>query len=119
MSFMLAWFRLKSDSLWPAVLFHASHNVFFPIVFDNLTRNTGHTLMYTTVFGAFPACTTGLFALYFWSRREEIGQASNNARARLSSIAPVAPARAKHAQPTVPPQLEIQKAFVSSVRPLR
>ena len=78
MSFMLAWLRLKSDSLWPAVLFHASHNVFFPIVFDNLTRNTGHTLMYTTVFGAAPACTSALFALYFWTRRKEIEQAPNN-----------------------------------------
>jgi len=78
MSFMLAWFRLKSDSLWPAVLFHASHNVFLPIVFDNLTRNTGHTLLYTTAFGAAPACTSALFALYFWTRREEVEQGLNN-----------------------------------------
>ena len=78
MSFMLAWLRLKSASLWPAVLFHASHNVFLPIVFDNLTRNTGHTLLYTTVFGAAPACTSALFALYFWTRRKEIEQAPNN-----------------------------------------
>ena len=77
MSFMLVWFSLKSESLWPAVLFHASHNVFFPIVFDNLTRNTGHTLMYTTVFGAAPACTSALFAFYFWTRREEVEQAPN------------------------------------------
>jgi len=77
MSFILAWFSLKSESLWPAVLFHASHNVFFPVVFDNLTWNTGHTLMYTTVFGAAPACTSALFALYFWSRRGEVEQAFN------------------------------------------
>jgi membrane protease YdiL (CAAX protease family) len=78
MSFMLAWFRLKSDSLWPAVLFHGSHNVFLPIVFDNLTRNTGHTLLYTSVFGAVPASTSALFALYLWTRREELdwGRAS-------------------------------------------
>jgi len=82
MSFMLAWFRLKSESLWPAVLFHASHNVFLPIVFDNLTRNTGHTLLYTTVFGAVPACTSALFALYFWIRREEV-----DLRGAASSIA--------------------------------
>jgi membrane protease YdiL (CAAX protease family) len=85
MSFMLAWFRLKSDSLWPAALFHASHNVFLPIVFDNLTRDTGHTLLYTTVFGAAPACTSALFALYFWTRREEVdlgGVASGRADER-------------------------------------
>jgi uncharacterized protein len=77
MSFMLAWFRLKSDSLWPAALFHASHNVFLPIVFDNLIRNTGHTLLYTTAFGAAPVCTSALFALYFWTRREEVEQGFN------------------------------------------
>lgn len=27
LSFVLAWLRLKSDSLWPAALLHASHNV--------------------------------------------------------------------------------------------
>jgi membrane protease YdiL (CAAX protease family) len=78
MSFMLAWLRLKSGSLWPAVLFHASHNVFLPVVFDDLIRNTGHTLLYTTVFGAAPACTSALFALYFWTRRKEVEQAIIN-----------------------------------------
>jgi uncharacterized protein len=29
-SFILAWLRLKSDSVWPAALFHASHNLFVP-----------------------------------------------------------------------------------------
>jgi uncharacterized protein len=86
MSFMLTWFRLKCDSLWPAVLFHASHNVFVPIVFDNLTRNLGSTLLYTTVFGAAPACTTAMFALYFWVRRKELqqtpGELSANSKQR-------------------------------------
>ena len=54
LSFVLAWLRLKSDSLWPAALLHASHNVFVPCVFDNLIRNTGSTFWYTTQFGAGP-----------------------------------------------------------------
>lgn len=73
-SFILAWLRLKSDSLWPAALLHASHNLFIPIIFDNLTQNTGPTLWYTTVFGAALASTTAVFALYFWKRRTEIQQ---------------------------------------------
>ncbi len=77
MSFGLAWFRLKYDSVWPAVLLHASHNVFLPIVFDSLTRNTGRTLLYTTAFGAAPACTSALFAFYFWTRREEVERVPN------------------------------------------
>jgi membrane protease YdiL (CAAX protease family) len=71
-SFILAWLRLKSDSLWPAALLHASHNLFVPIIFDNVTRNTGTTLWYTTVFGAALAATSTVFAFYFWMRRTEI-----------------------------------------------
>ena len=68
LSFILAWLRLQSDSLWPAALLHASHNVFVPIVFDNLIRNIGPTLWYTTVFGAALPVTSALFAFYFWTR---------------------------------------------------
>ena len=63
--FVLAWLRLKSDSLWPAALLHASHNVFVPCVFDNLIRNTGSTFWYTTQFGAGLAITSAMFAIYF------------------------------------------------------
>jgi len=72
LSFMLAWLRVKSDSLWPAALLHASHNVFVPCVFDNLIRNTGSTLWYTTEFGASLALTSAIFAAYFWIRRGEV-----------------------------------------------
>ncbi len=71
-SLMLAWLRLKSDSVWPAAVFHASHNLFVPGIFDNLIRNTGSTLWYTTEFGAALAATSAVFALYFWTRRTEI-----------------------------------------------
>ena len=70
--FMLAWLTLRSDSLWPAALFHACHNLFVPIIFDNLVRNTGPTLWYTTQFGAGLATTSSAFALYFWTRRREV-----------------------------------------------
>jgi len=71
-SVILAWLRLKSDSLWPAAVFHASHNVFVPCIFDNLVLNTGSTLWYTTEFGVALAITCIPFAVYFWSRRREV-----------------------------------------------
>lgn len=74
LSFILAWLRLKSESVWPAALLHASHNLFVPGVFDNLTRDTGSTLWYTTEFGAALAVTGAILALYFWTRRSEIQQ---------------------------------------------
>jgi hypothetical protein len=69
---MLAWMRMKSGSIWPAALLHASHDLFIPVVFDNLARNTGSTLWYTTQFGAAVAGTSAVFAVYFWLRRSEV-----------------------------------------------
>ena len=71
-SFIFAWLRLKSRSLWPAAILHASHNLFVQTVFDNLMRDTGNTLWYTTEFGAARAVVTAGFAAYFWSRRAEV-----------------------------------------------
>ncbi|MGI8746267.1 MAG: hypothetical protein ACR2NN_27550 [Bryobacteraceae bacterium] len=34
---MAAWLRLRSGSLWPAAILHASHNLFIQSVFDPLT----------------------------------------------------------------------------------
>jgi membrane protease YdiL (CAAX protease family) len=73
-SFLFAWLRLRSGSLWPAVVLHASHNVFIQIVFDNLMRDTGKTRWYTTEFGAALAITASVFAVYLWTRRGEIEQ---------------------------------------------
>jgi uncharacterized protein len=36
-SFLSAWLRLKSGSIWPAVFLHASHNLFMQSVFTPLT----------------------------------------------------------------------------------
>jgi membrane protease YdiL (CAAX protease family) len=73
-SFVFAWLRLKSGSLWTAALLHASHNLFVQAIFDNLMRNTGRTLWYTTEFGAALALTSVAFAVYFWVRRAEVEQ---------------------------------------------
>jgi membrane protease YdiL (CAAX protease family) len=86
-SFVFAWLRLKSASLWPATVLHASHNLFVQTVFDNLMRNTGKTLWYTTEFGAALAVVSAGFAVYFWRRRWEVethqgigGSEARNAR---------------------------------------
>lgn len=73
-SFIFAWARLKSGSLWPAALLHASHNLFVQRVFDPLMRDTGRTLWYTTEFGIGLAITSVAFAIYFWTRRGELTQ---------------------------------------------
>ena len=67
--FVFAWLRLKSGSLWPAALLHASHNLFVQGIFDDLMRDTGRTRWYTTEFGVALALTSAALAVYFWTRR--------------------------------------------------
>jgi hypothetical protein len=70
-SFAFAWLRLRLGSLWTAAVLHASHNLFIQTV-DNMMRNTGKTLWYTTEFGAALAAVNVAFAVYFWTRRGEV-----------------------------------------------
>ncbi|MBV9883283.1 MAG: CPBP family intramembrane metalloprotease [Sphingomonadaceae bacterium] len=48
---MAAWLRLSSGSLWPAALFHATHNLFVQGVFDAATVDRGTTRWLTGEFG--------------------------------------------------------------------
>lgn len=51
-AFVFAWIRLASGSVWPAVILHASHNLWVQEVFDPLTGNTGPTPWIIGEFGA-------------------------------------------------------------------
>jgi len=51
-SFLFAWHRLASGSVWPAMLLHASHNFWIQGVFDRLTSDTGPTRWWIGEFGA-------------------------------------------------------------------
>jgi|SRR5579872_3078679 len=75
-SFIFAWLRLKSGSLWTAVLLHASHNLFVQAVFNPLTRDTGKTKYVIGEFGAALAIALVILAVYFWSRRAEVSPAA-------------------------------------------
>jgi membrane protease YdiL (CAAX protease family) len=50
-SFILAWLVLRSQSLWPAAIFHASHNLFIQSICTPLTRDTGPTKYIIDEFG--------------------------------------------------------------------
>jgi len=71
-SFVFAWLRLRSGSLWTAAMLHASHNLYVQAIFTPLTRDTGKTKWFIDEFGAvLPLVTVG-FAIYFWSQRREL-----------------------------------------------
>jgi CAAX protease family protein len=70
-SFVYAWLRLKSGSVWTGVILHASHNLFIQEIFDPLTADRGLTKYITTEFGVGLAVGYTVLAMYFWRRRGE------------------------------------------------
>lgn len=71
-SFVFTWFRLKSNSLWTAVILHASHNLFIQRFFTPMTTDTGHTKYFIDEFGVVVPVICVITAIYFWSRRKEL-----------------------------------------------
>jgi len=69
LSFLMTWLRLKSGSLWTAVIIHASHNLFIQGIFDPLTTDTGVTKYITTEFGIGLAVVYIIAAYFFWKKR--------------------------------------------------
>lgn len=51
MGVLMAWLRVRSDSLWPCVLLHASHNTLIQGVLDGMTAKGGISPYVTTEFG--------------------------------------------------------------------
>ena len=75
MSFICAWFRLKSNSLWTGVMLHASHNLFVQTFFTPMTVANAQTKYFADEFGAVLAAVSVCFAIYFWTRRKELSVA--------------------------------------------
>lgn len=75
---ILAWLRMKSNSLWPAVVLHATHNGVIQMFFDRITIETNYTNYFTGEFGLALALVTMLFGWYFYSRSSEIELRLNN-----------------------------------------
>jgi membrane protease YdiL (CAAX protease family) len=72
MSFVFAWMRLKSGSLWTGAILHGSHNLYIQGIFTPLTRNTGKTAWFIDEFGCVLPLVAVAFAIYFWSKRREL-----------------------------------------------
>lgn len=71
-SFAFAWLRLKSGSLWTAVLLHGSHNLFIQTLYNPLTGNTSVTPYVIGEFGLGLAFVALLVAYLFWRKRGEL-----------------------------------------------
>lgn len=68
-SFAFAWLRLRSGSLWTAVILHASHNLFIQAIFDRITGDTGYTKYFIGEFGLMLPLVCAAVAYIFWKKR--------------------------------------------------
>jgi uncharacterized protein len=78
-SFIAAWLRLRTGSLWPAVLLHASHNLFVQNVFTPLTVPSPATPYLVDEFGVGLAIVVAAVAWLFWRQRGLLAPADRGA----------------------------------------
>ena len=62
---IMAYFRMKTNSLWPAVIYHASSNIFIQKLFTPITITNTDSAWYIDEFGAVMAIVATCVALYF------------------------------------------------------
>jgi len=70
-SFLYAWLRLRSGSVWPAALLHGAHNLLIQSVLDQATVDKAGAFYLTTEFGAGVAACTVLVAWLILRRPSE------------------------------------------------
>jgi len=88
-SFPMAWLRLRSGSVWPAALLHASHNLFIQGFFDRVTVDTGSTKYLLSEFGAVLALAAAITGVIFWRLdRQQPVIASASAAAGSAPLSP-------------------------------
>ncbi|NEX91531.1 type II CAAX endopeptidase family protein [Caulobacter sp. 17J65-9] len=66
MSGAAAWLRLESGSLWPAVTFHASHNLFLQMIFGPMTTRGDSPVTMVGEFGVVTAIVCVIVCAPFW-----------------------------------------------------
>jgi membrane protease YdiL (CAAX protease family) len=86
LSFAFAWLRLKSGSLWHAILLHASHNLFIKNIYTALTTNTGVTNYVIDEFGIGLVLVAIALAIIFWRKRDELLPATGTAGGQTPHI---------------------------------
>jgi membrane protease YdiL (CAAX protease family) len=70
-SFAQAWLRLRTDSVWPPIFLHASHNLWMQSIFTPLTSDQEYTKWIAGDLGlAF--VVVAAVAMVFWLKRGEL-----------------------------------------------
>lgn len=76
LTFIINWLRIRSGSVWTAVIFHAALNIHVQGFFQNVTRETSWLSNYVSGEYGFMLALVGVgFAYWFWSNRRRLGPA--------------------------------------------
>jgi membrane protease YdiL (CAAX protease family) len=70
-SVILAYYTFKSNSLWPAVLYHSVHNIYIQKICTPLTISNDKTAFWIDEYGFMIPIITTIFAIYFWRKAEK------------------------------------------------
>ena len=71
-SFILAWLRLKSGSVWTGMIMHAVNNLCTEAIFTPMTRHARVPNYIVGEFGIGVVITSGVVAYVLWKRRAEL-----------------------------------------------
>jgi membrane protease YdiL (CAAX protease family) len=67
-SVILAYYTFKSNSLWPAALYHSIHNIYIQKICTPLTISNDTTTFWIDEYGFMIPIVTTIFAIYFWRK---------------------------------------------------
>ena len=73
-SVIFAWIRLRSNSIWPAVVLHATHNGVIQAFFERITLDNGNTGYYAGEFGIVLPLVSLVIALYLLNKEKAFGR---------------------------------------------
>jgi membrane protease YdiL (CAAX protease family) len=68
---IFAWVRIKSGSLWTAVILHAVHNNVIQAFFDRITADTGYTKYFTGEFGLALPIVIAIISYLIWRQLDK------------------------------------------------
>lgn len=72
-SVIMTYFTFKTGSLWPAIIFHAAHNIFIQKIFTPLTVEAESTQMWIDEYGLMVPLVVTCFALFYWRKAKAEG----------------------------------------------
>jgi membrane protease YdiL (CAAX protease family) len=67
-SVILAYYTFKSNSLWPAAVYHSIHNIYIQKICTPLTISNDSTTFWIDEYGFMIPIVTTIFAIYFWRK---------------------------------------------------